>query len=172
MGNVKQACNLQKTGASFRNERIFSRPMNFAQHLRRFVGPTFAVAVFAALLGAPILSLAQGQPPAAPPAGSTQARERARANAMLNNTKQIALGCVMYLQDYDEKYPKGARTYNTVVLPYVRNKAAFTSPMDKPGTISLRFNPNLAGKGLANVNVPSRMVMLYEGGVKNRSSAT
>src|SRR5207248_8383643 len=64
-----------------------------------------------------------------------QARESARATSCLSNTKQIALGQLMYSQDYDETiipwcivdrgaYPidvqlKGAWT--TLIQPYLKN---------------------------------------------------
>src|SRR5262249_47870688 len=34
-----------------------------------------------------------------------RAREKARMTSCLSNLKQIGLGTMMYLQDYDEKYP-------------------------------------------------------------------
>src|SRR5258708_36272666 len=34
-----------------------------------------------------------------------QAREKARAISCLSNSKQVALGVLMYVQDYDETYP-------------------------------------------------------------------
>src|SRR6476620_9900153 len=33
-----------------------------------------------------------------------QAREKARQTSCLSNTKQISLGILMYLQDYDERF--------------------------------------------------------------------
>lgn len=36
-----------------------------------------------------------------------QAREKARAVSCLSNLKQIGIGCMMYLQDWDETYPLG-----------------------------------------------------------------
>src|SRR5262252_1239896 len=41
-----------------------------------------------------------------------QAREKARAISCLSNVKEIGLGMLMYVQDYDEKYP-----YNQYYLP-------------------------------------------------------
>src|SRR6478736_2020079 len=38
-----------------------------------------------------------------------QAREKARATACLSNLKQLALGWLMYSQDYDEAYPMSAQ---------------------------------------------------------------
>src|SRR5437899_7088536 len=34
-----------------------------------------------------------------------QAREKARAISCLSNTKQVSLGVLMYVQDYDETFP-------------------------------------------------------------------
>jgi prepilin-type N-terminal cleavage/methylation domain-containing protein/prepilin-type processing-associated H-X9-DG protein len=36
-----------------------------------------------------------------------QAREKARQISCLSNLKQIGIGCMMYIQDYDESYPLG-----------------------------------------------------------------
>ncbi len=36
-----------------------------------------------------------------------QAREKARATSCLSNSKQLGLGAVMYVQDYDETFPLG-----------------------------------------------------------------
>jgi len=38
-----------------------------------------------------------------------QAREKARASACMNNEKQIGLGIIQYVQDYDEMYPARAQ---------------------------------------------------------------
>jgi prepilin-type N-terminal cleavage/methylation domain-containing protein len=38
-----------------------------------------------------------------------QAREKARATSCLSNLKQLALGWLMYSQDYDEAYPMSAQ---------------------------------------------------------------
>src|SRR4051812_47090369 len=56
-----------------------------------------------------------------------QAREKARAATCLSNCKQIALGASMYVQDYDETFPKGwqgwpaAVYWFTVIDPYIKN---------------------------------------------------
>jgi prepilin-type N-terminal cleavage/methylation domain-containing protein/prepilin-type processing-associated H-X9-DG protein len=64
-----------------------------------------------------------------------QAREKARSISCLSNLKQIGLGMLMYVQDYDEKYPEnqyyyadatqagGSRrvTWADMVFPYIKN---------------------------------------------------
>jgi prepilin-type N-terminal cleavage/methylation domain-containing protein len=42
-----------------------------------------------------------------------QARDKARAASCLSNNKQIGLAVAMYLQDYDNTYPRSARTAST-----------------------------------------------------------
>lgn len=44
-----------------------------------------------------------------------QAREQARKASCLNNTKQLGLGAMMYVQDYDETYP--CNSWDTPYIP-------------------------------------------------------
>ncbi len=48
-----------------------------------------------------------------------QAREKARQTSCLSNTKQLTLGLLMYVQDYDETWPRNDECVNngTVALP-------------------------------------------------------
>src|SRR5215210_4692083 len=65
-----------------------------------------------------------------------QAREKARQTACLSNAKQIALGCRMYAQDYDDvNVPerlqlKGGSliSFRALLQPYVKNKQVFVCP--------------------------------------------
>ncbi len=72
-----------------------------------------------------------------------QAREKARAITCISNLKQIGLGMMMYLQDYDEMYPMN-QYYNTVVTrwddqhgwedmiaPYIKNGELSTNGAGK-----------------------------------------
>ncbi len=53
-----------------------------------------------------------------------QAREQARKTACLSNLKQVGLGVGMYIQDYDEKFPRAwgscATTWHIAIEPYVK----------------------------------------------------
>jgi prepilin-type N-terminal cleavage/methylation domain-containing protein/prepilin-type processing-associated H-X9-DG protein len=78
-----------------------------------------------------------------------QAREKARQAACLNNTKQLGLGIMQYIQDYDETYPPGGfsasglgpemlaidRWYKTVA-PYTRNTMIRACPSAKVQVVS------------------------------------
>jgi prepilin-type N-terminal cleavage/methylation domain-containing protein/prepilin-type processing-associated H-X9-DG protein len=77
-----------------------------------------------------------------------QARDKARQTSDLSNIKQMALGALMYVQDYDEVLPSPAfrecrsiattappnlwsprwRTWPELIYPYTKNMDLFTSP--------------------------------------------
>jgi len=83
-----------------------------------------------------------------------QARESARQTSCLNNLKQVALGSMMYSQDYDEmilfndatgvwegdKSPRKGETWMGRVYPYVKSYQVFACPND-----SRPFNENTGG---------------------------
>jgi prepilin-type N-terminal cleavage/methylation domain-containing protein/prepilin-type processing-associated H-X9-DG protein len=79
-----------------------------------------------------------------------QARAKARQATGLSNQKQIGLGVMMYVQDYDEVYPQayyyknntattnggsagGYVTWTVTVQPYVKNAQLFVDPGDPNG---------------------------------------
>lgn len=64
-----------------------------------------------------------------------RARERARATACLSNAKQIGLGLMQYMQDFDETYPTHLTKLGTtnvcwmqMVAPYIKNNQVYTCP--------------------------------------------
>ena len=71
-----------------------------------------------------------------------KAREKARQSTCASNEKQIGLGFIQYVQDYDEQYPTHggssafAQTFSLgngwagQIYPYVKSKAVFTCPDD------------------------------------------
>jgi prepilin-type N-terminal cleavage/methylation domain-containing protein/prepilin-type processing-associated H-X9-DG protein len=68
-----------------------------------------------------------------------QARDKARQSACLSNMKQLALGVMLYTQDYDETLPKGYHAlpnggsfpWPLAVAPYVKNTAIYRCPSDR-----------------------------------------
>ena len=120
------------------------------------VGPRYdlrPLATMAALIGSPAAALRS----------MNAAQESARATACMSNEKQIALGVLMYVQDFDEIFPRKKAPYNELIFPYVKNKAIFECPSDAKGTISYVINPNLQGTRLAQMASPAETVLLYEG---------
>lgn len=78
-----------------------------------------------------------------------QAREKARAASCLSNTKQIGTAVMMYLQDWDERYPfsddfgvkipgspvQGSYKYwGDAIYPYTKSGGASTHATQKGGT--------------------------------------
>jgi prepilin-type N-terminal cleavage/methylation domain-containing protein len=78
-----------------------------------------------------------------------QAREKARMSVCGSNVKQIALGVMMYAQDYDEVLPSaGSNAANRgrwffQINPYVKNRDIFTCPV----------LPNSRWNGVSNSNI-------------------
>jgi len=64
-----------------------------------------------------------------------QAREKARATACMSNMKQIGLGMMQYVTDYDEKFPCGVGNsfgfgWAGEIYPYVKSQGVFACPSD------------------------------------------
>src|SRR5258707_167673 len=60
-----------------------------------------------------------------------QAREKARAASCTSNIKQVTLGLLMYIQDYDEMMCPcqiGSGTWDQLTAPYVKNVQVFACP--------------------------------------------
>ncbi len=74
-----------------------------------------------------------------------QAREKARQTSCLSNMKQIGLGIMQYVQDYDETYstayyykddmgqPGGYFHWSALIMPYTKNEGIFVCPSDADG---------------------------------------
>lgn len=116
-----------------------------------------------------------------------RARENARRASCMSNMRQIGLGSVMYVQDYDEKYPPlggtgaGCSSYPTIytpsslsweqaIVPYTKSSQIFQCPSDtkapstdpdNPAT-SYGYNSYVVGASLAAVANPSQVLMWYE----------
>jgi prepilin-type N-terminal cleavage/methylation domain-containing protein len=63
-----------------------------------------------------------------------RARENARRASCMSNVKQLALGLMMYSQDYDEKFPfvrypqNGTKTWDDQIFPYIKSDQVFMCP--------------------------------------------
>ncbi len=67
-----------------------------------------------------------------------RARENARRSSCQSNLKQIGLGILQYVQDYDEKFPAANDTsfnypWPQAVQPYMRSLQVFICPSDPDG---------------------------------------
>ena len=117
-----------------------------------------------------------------------QAREKARATSCLSNEKQMALGLLMYVQDFDEQMPNGRMLTGTDVAraglgwfgqsyPYIKNAQVGKCPDDTTANLaatgstptkyasSYVYNYNIPAfaPALAALNAPATTVLLAEG---------
>jgi prepilin-type N-terminal cleavage/methylation domain-containing protein len=84
-----------------------------------------------------------------------QAREKARQTSCLSNSKQLALGTLMYVQDYDETFPMSvyiiapnrAFAVYDALEPYMKNIGILQCPSYMPGN---DWKARLAALGLVN----------------------
>jgi hypothetical protein len=78
-----------------------------------------------------------------------------------SNLKQIALGMLMYCQDYDEKMPptKTARLVQNRIMPYVKNQSIFSCPATGEEYLP---NPALNYVYIGSVKTPQQMMMLRD----------
>ena len=109
-------------------------------------------------------------------------REKARQTSCLSNEKQIGLGFMQYVEDYDEQFPVSNTWYNfnqgwaSRVYPYVKSTAVYKCPDDPTSQttnlqgrnetdypVSYALNVNL-GWSPANASLvaPTQTVMLVE----------
>jgi len=81
-----------------------------------------------------------------------RAREKARQTSCLSNMKELGLGELMYVQDYDEhfspnySYSDGGNQlfwWDDMIQPYVNNRQIFICPSDEPAEYTYRRPPGL-----------------------------
>jgi len=80
-----------------------------------------------------------------------QAREKARQATCQSNEKQMALGVIMYANDYDEAYPPGEimspasngfmASWKTVTYPYTKSLSIYACP-NSHASLSQIYNPS------------------------------
>ena len=67
---------------------------------------------------------------------------------VMSNAKQIGLGLIMYVQDYDEEFPLAQFDIKDVVNPYVKNSDLFEG-----------FTYSYPAKSLANIDKPAETII-------------
>jgi prepilin-type N-terminal cleavage/methylation domain-containing protein/prepilin-type processing-associated H-X9-DG protein len=116
-----------------------------------------------------------------------QAREKARQTSCLSNEKQIGIGILQYVEDYNDQVPACVEFYNTPyagvygwageIYPYVKSNSVFTCPDDPTNNgISYGLNANLVNSQSAacwqadwnhavkvpQIASPSKTIMIFE----------
>ena len=92
----------------------------------------------------------------------SRARENARRAGCQSNLKQISLGALQYIQDYDERFPLGITTdgggiYSNsfdLLQPYLKNSQVGICPSDaEPASVNLHLPGSKPVSYAANVKV-------------------
>jgi prepilin-type processing-associated H-X9-DG protein len=79
-----------------------------------------------------------------------------------SNLKQITLGLMQYIQDYDERFPP-AKTWVDCLEPYVKSRAVFNCPaLPKGQRFGYAFNSKLSMKTEDVVSDTGRTAAVYE----------
>jgi len=111
----------------------------------------------------------------------SRARENARRTSCMSNLKQIGLGIMQYTQDYDERYPIQANSFNRNystpatpteannwirhIHPYVKSWQLFLCPSAKPATSSSPSTDYMVPSGTNNTNYQGNGVIFRTDGL-------
>ncbi|RYX83433.1 DUF1559 domain-containing protein [bacterium] len=100
-----------------------------------------------------------------------RARENARKTSCLSNIKQMSLGVMQYVQDYDEKYPMaynypnnagssgGYSHWSGMIQPYTKSEQMFVCPSDAGGGLApTNFINNNDGQGVPAGQTPQAAI--------------
>ena len=82
------------------------------------------------------------------------------ATSSLSNAKQLALATMMYVQDYDERFPSG-KTMAEIkpkLMPYLKNKAVFVDPTSGKDFV---YNAGLSKLSQILLKDPRNSVLFY-----------
>lgn len=96
-----------------------------------------------------------------------QERTKEEDNTCISNLRQIGLGFIQYLQDYDERMPI-ARHWGSEVYPYIKNPSVYQCPRDFnkstdiTSPLSYAMNKNLDRITLSKFRSPSSTVLATE----------
>jgi prepilin-type processing-associated H-X9-DG protein len=77
--------------------------------------------------------------------------------------RQLSLGVLQFVQDFDEKFAFTPQTFKAAILPYLRDEDIWTAPGDAEGKQSYAVNPELANVTLDALQRPADTVMIYLG---------
>lgn len=83
----------------------------------------------------------------------------AQNTACLSNMKQLAVGHLIYMSDYDDHMVPDAN-FKPAVMPYIKNNEIFACPNTR---VEFAVNDDLLGKEVNLLLDPAATVMLYEG---------
>lgn len=103
------------------------------------------------------------------PERAENASRKAQKSACLSNLKQVGLACLMYTQDYDERWAPAARWCDGT-RPYLRNDEVYVCPVLPGARCGYTLNARLGGIRLGEIARPQETPAAFDGmGGWNRS---
>lgn len=103
------------------------------------------------------------------PERAENASRKAQKSACLSNLKQVGLACLMYTQDYDERWAPAAR-WCDCTRPYLRNDEVYVCPVLPGARCGYTLNARLGGIRLGEIARPQETPAAFDGmGGWNRS---
>ena len=96
-------------------------------------------------------------------------RENVHRPTCASNLKQIGLGLMQYIQDYDEQYPptrNASGGWAELIYPYVKSDQIFHCPAAKSGaskTTDYFFNARLSGVAAKDIAAPNLTLAMGDG---------
>lgn len=103
-----------------------------------------------------------------------QARFAAQKSATLSNSKQSALGVLMYTADWDDRLPP-ADKWMDATLPYSKTDMVFKSILaagDNPDKFGFAFRKDLGRKKTMDYPDPDRWAMIFDSTLTQRNATS
>jgi prepilin-type processing-associated H-X9-DG protein len=97
-----------------------------------------------------------------------QRDQAAERRSCQSNLKQLSTALLMYMQDYDERFPPADR-WTPNLQPYIKNNSVYKCPSD-PKPHGYAMNKNLSRGSLADVERPAEITALFESNLHRPSA--
>lgn len=115
-----------------------------------YVALALAAAVAVGAVAFPLFATVCGRP-----------RERGGPPSCSHQISSVAMGLMMYAQDWDERWPR-AETWATASYGYFKSDMVFRCPQ-AASRYGYAFNAGLSGSSAAKDRAPGDLVLLFEG---------
>jgi prepilin-type processing-associated H-X9-DG protein len=79
----------------------------------------------------------------------------------ISNLKKIGLGMMMYVQDYDEKYPQ-SRDWNQSLEPYLKDNLLYNCPTIQPLSYGYAYNSAIESVHQGEIENATSVVALFD----------
>jgi hypothetical protein len=89
------------------------------------------------------------------------ARVAAKRSTNLLHLKALDQACLMYDNDFGDRYPRSDRWMNSIAV-YIPDRDSFQNPMGNDGEFGYAMNSDLSAKLDGEVEDPAATILLYE----------